>query len=108
MARPIWSGAISFGLVSIPVKLYAATVDRSVRFHQIDSRTGARVRQRRVSEADESEVPYDDVVKGYETAAGTYVTVTSEELDALDPEASRSIDLLRFVDSGEIDPIFYD
>lgn len=108
MARPIWSGAISFGLVSIPVKLYAATVDRSVRFHQIDRRTGSRVRQRRVSESDGSEVPYEEIVKGYETAAGTYVTVTPEELDALDPKASRAIDLLRFVDRAEIDPIFYD
>jgi len=108
MARPIWNGAVSFGLVSIPVKLYSATVDRSVRFHQIDSRTGSRVRQKRVSEADGSEVPYDKIVKGYELASGSYVTLEPAELDALDPEASRSIDLVQFVDQATIDPIYYD
>lgn len=108
MARPIWSGAVSFGLVSIPVKLFSATQDKSVRFHQIDSRTGGRVRQKRVSELDGEEVPYEKIVKGYELASGTYVTITPEELDNLDPKASRAIDLVRFVDQSSIDPIFYD
>lgn len=108
MARPIWSGAVSFGLVSIPVKLFSATQDKSVRFHQIDSRTGGRVRQKRVSELDGEEVPYDKIVKGYELASGTYVTISPEELDSLDPKASRAIDLVRFVDQSSIDPIYYD
>lgn len=108
MARPIWTGAVSFGLVSIPVKLYSATQDRSVRFHQIDGLTGSRVRQKRVSEADGSEVPYDRIVKGYELASGAYVTLTTDELEGLDPKASRAIDLVRFVDQSTIDPIFYD
>lgn len=108
MARPIWTGAVSFGLVSIPVKLYSATQDRSVRFHQIDSRTGSRVRQKRVSEVDGSEVPYDKIVKGYELSSGTYVTISPDELEALDPKSSRAIDLVRFVDHSSIDPIYYD
>jgi DNA end-binding protein Ku len=108
MARPIWNGAISFGLVSIPVKLYSATVDRAVRFHQIDSRSGSRVRQKRVSEADGTEVAYEDIVKGYELSSGRYVTISDDEMAALDPKASRTIDLLEFVDLESIDPIYYD
>ncbi|QXC61349.1 Ku protein [Aquihabitans sp. G128] len=107
MARPIWNGAISFGLVSIPVKLFSATVDKSVRFHQIDSRTGSRVRQKRVAEADGVEVGYEDIVKGYELASGRYVTITDDEMASVDPKASRTIDLLEFVDLESIDPIFY-
>lgn len=108
MPRPIWNGSLSFGLVTIPVKLFSATVDRSVRFHQIDSKSGSRVRQKRVAEADGHEVPYEDVVKGYELASGAYVMVTDEELAALDPKASRSIELIEFVEQSSIDPIFYD
>lgn len=108
MARPIWNGAISFGLVSIPVKLYSATVDRAVRFHQIDSRSGSRVRQKRVSEADGAEVPYEEIVKGYELSSGKYITITDDELAALDPKASRTIDLIEFVALESIDPIYYD
>lgn len=108
MARPIWTGAVSFGLVTIPVKLFSATQDKSVRFHQIDSRSGSRVRQKRVSEADGSEVPYDQIVKGYELPSGAYVTISNEELESLDPKASRAIDLVRFVDQSSIDPIFYE
>ena len=108
MARPIWNGAISFGLVSIPVKLYSATVDRSVRFHQLDADTGSRVRLKRVRETDGVEVPYANIVKGYELASGRHVVVTDDELRALDPKASRTIDLLEFVDLESIDPIYYD
>lgn len=108
MPRAIWSGAISFGLVSIPVKLYAATTSQTVRFHQLDSETGARVRQQRVSEVDGSEVPYDRIVKGYELASGQHVVITDEELSALDPGASRTIDLLEFVAQSSIDPLYYD
>jgi DNA end-binding protein Ku len=108
MARPIWNGAISFGLVSIPVKLYSATVDRSVRFHQLDADTGSRVRLKRVRETDGVEVAYANIVKGYELASGRHVVVTDDELRALDPKASRTIDLLEFVDLESIDPIYYD
>ncbi len=108
MPRPIWNGSLSFGLVTIPVKLYSATIDRSVRFHQIDRRSGGRVRQKRVSETSGDEVPYEDIVKGYELASGAYVTIDDDELAALDPKASRSIDLVEFVDQAAIDPVFYD
>lgn len=108
MARAIWSGAISFGLVTIPVKLYTAVSRKNVRFNLIDSRSGTRIKQLRVSAEDGSEVPSDALVKGYEIAKGQYVTVTEEELAALDPEASRTIDILEFVELADIDPIYYD
>jgi DNA end-binding protein Ku len=108
MPRAIWSGSISFGLVNIPVKLYSAVSRRTVRFNQIDSATGARVRQKRVSAADGEEVPYERIVKGFELPSGDYVTVTDEEMAALDPEAVRTIDIDEFVDLADIDPIFYD
>ena len=108
MPRAIWNGAISFGLVSIPVKLYSAVSRKTVRFNQIDSATGARVRQKRVSAADGEEVPYERIVKGYELPSGEYVTVTDEEMAALDPVAVRTIDIAEFVDLADIDPVFYD
>jgi DNA end-binding protein Ku len=110
MARPIWNGSISFGLVSIPVKLYSATSRKTVRFNQIDAdgrQPGSA--QKRVSDADGTEVPaYGNIAKGYELASGQYVVVSDDELAALDPEASRTIDLLEFVDLASIDPIYYD
>ncbi len=108
MPRAIWSGAISFGLVTVPVKLYTATSRKSVRFNQLDGRTNARVKQKRVSSADGSEVPYDEIVKGYEVAKGQYIVVTEAELAAVAPKASRTIDITDFVEESEIDPIFYD
>ena len=108
MPRAIWSGSISFGLVSIPVKLYSAISEKSVRFNQIDSRNGARVRQMRVNAETGEEVPYAEIVKGFEIAKDTYVTVTDEELAAFAPDATHSLDLECFVDLDEIDPIFFD
>jgi DNA end-binding protein Ku len=108
MARPVWNGAISFGLVSIPVKLFSATENKTVSFHQLDSKSGGRVRQKRVSEATGEEVPYEDIVKGYELGSGRYVTITDEEMASIDPVASRTVDLLEFVDLESIDPIFYE
>ena len=108
MARPIWSGSVSFGLVNIPVKLFSAVSRKNVRFNQIEAATGGRIKQKRVSAVTGEEVAYDDIVKGYELANGEYVTVTPEELDALDPGAAKTIDLSEFVDLADIDPIFYD
>lgn len=108
MARPIWSGSVSFGLVNIPVKLFSAVSRKSVRFNQIEAETGARIRQKRVSEQTGEEVEYKDIVKGYELATGEFVTVTPEELDALDPDSAKTIELEEFVDLADIDPIFYD
>ena len=108
MARAIWSGAISFGLVNVPVKLYSATSPKSVRFHQLSSKTGARIKQKRVDPSTGEEVPFEEIVKGYEITPDKYVLITSEELDALDPKATRTIDIEEFVDLVEIDPIYYD
>ncbi|MDH4143955.1 MAG: Ku protein [Acidimicrobiia bacterium] len=108
MARAIWSGAISFGLVSIPVKLYNAVSRKSVSFNQIDGRTGSRVRQKLVSAADGDEVPRDEIVKGYNLGGDQYVIISEDELASVMPVAQRSIDLEEFVDLAEIDPVFYD
>jgi DNA end-binding protein Ku len=108
MPRAIWSGAISFGLVNVPVKLYSATSPKSVRFHQLSSKTGARIRQKRVDPSTGDEVAFEDIVKGYELSPDRYVLVEPEELDALDPKATKTIDIEEFVDLAEIDPIYYD
>ena len=108
MARAIWSGAISFGLVNVPVKLYTATSPKTVRFNQLSSKTGARIRQKRVDPTTDEEVPFEDIVKGYEITPERYVVITNEELDALDPKATKTIDIEEFVDLAEIDPIYYD
>lgn len=108
MARPIWSGSVSFGLVNIPVKLFSAVRRKTVRFNQIEAATGARIKQKRVSAKTGEEVAYDDIVKGFELPSGEYVTITPEELDSLDPEAVKTIDLEEFVDLVDIDPVFYD
>jgi DNA end-binding protein Ku len=108
MPRSIWSGAISFGLVNVPVKLYSAVSRKTVRFHQLNRETGNRISQRRVDPVTEEEVAYDDIVKGYELTKDSYVVITPEELEALDPERTRTIDIEDFVDIEDIDPIFYD
>ena len=108
MARAIWSGAISFGLVNVPVKLYSATSPKTVRFHQLSSKTGARIRQKRVDPSTDEEVPYEDIVKGYEITPDRYVMIDPDELDALNPKATKTIDIEEFVDLDEIDPIYYD
>ena len=108
MARAIWSGSISFGLVNIPIKLFNAVSRKNVSFNQIDSRTGSRVKMQRVSAADGTEVPYEAIVKGYELSPDRYVLNEPEELDGLDPEATHTIDIEEFVQLDEIDPIYYD
>lgn len=108
MPRPIWSGSISFGLVNVPVKLFSAVSRKTVSFNQIDSRTGSRIRYKKVSAADETEVPAEAIVKGYELPSGQYVLVDDGELSSLDPEATRTIDIEEFVDLAEIDPIYFD
>jgi DNA end-binding protein Ku len=108
MPRAIWSGAISFGLVNIPVKLYSAVSRKTVRFHQLDSSDSQRIQQKRVNPKTGEEVPYDNLVKGYEVGPDRYVVITPEELDALAPEKTRTIEIEDFVDLSEIDPIYYD
>jgi DNA end-binding protein Ku len=108
MPRSIWSGAISFGLVNVPVKLYSAVSRKSVRFHQLHDADHIRIQQKRICPADGEEVPYDNIVKGYEISPDKYVVVEPEELEALDPKKTRSIDIQEFVDLSEIDPIYFD
>jgi DNA end-binding protein Ku len=108
MPRPIWSGAISFGLVSIPVKLFNAVQRKSVSFNQLDSRDNQRIKYRKVNADTGEEVPDDLIVKGYEITKGRYVVVDPDDLEQFLPTATRSIDLDEFVDLAEIDPLFYD
>jgi DNA end-binding protein Ku len=93
MPRAMWSGAISFGLVNIPIKLFTAVSRKNVSFNQIDTRTGSRVQYRKVSAADGEEVPSEAIAKGYQLSSGEYVLVGDDELAALDPEATRTIDI---------------
>jgi DNA end-binding protein Ku len=108
MARSIWSGAISFGLVNVPVKLYSAVSRKTVRFNQLNAETGNRIQQKRVDPDTGDEVPYEQIVKGFELTKDRYVVITPDELDALDPERTRTIQIEDFVDQEEIDPIYYD
>ena len=108
MPRSIWSGAISFGLVNVPVKLYSAVSRKTVRFNQLNKDTGNRIQQKRVDPETGEEVSYEQIVKGYELTKDRYVVITPEELDALDPERTRTIDIEDFVDLEEIDPVYYD
>jgi DNA end-binding protein Ku len=108
MARAIWTGAISFGLVNVPVKLYAATSPKTVRFHQLSAKTGGRIRQKRVDSTTGDEVPFEDIVKGYEITPDRYVVITPEELETLDPKVTKTVDVEDFVDLAEIDPIYFD
>jgi DNA end-binding protein Ku len=108
MPRSIWSGAISFGLVNVPVKLYSAVSRKSVRFHQLHDKDHVRIQQKRVCPADGEEVPYESIVKGYEISPDRYVVIEPEELEALDPKRTRAIEIQEFVDLEEIDPIYFD
>ncbi|MCC7077501.1 MAG: Ku protein [Acidimicrobiia bacterium] len=106
--RAIWSGSVSFGLVNVPIRVYTATKSHGIRFNQIDRESGSRIRYRKVAEATGEEVPTEQIVKGFELSPGQYVTIDSDELAALNPKASRMIDIEEFVDLADIDPLFFD
>src|SRR3979490_2128382 len=108
MPRAIWTGAISFGLVTVPVKLYRAVDRKSVRFHQLSSKTGVRVAQKRGDPQTQEEVPHEEIVKGYEIAPDRYVRIEPSELDALEPKKTKTIEIEEFVELAQIDPIYYD
>jgi DNA end-binding protein Ku len=108
MPRPIWNGSIAFGLVNVPVKVFTATSQQDVRFHQLRRSDASRIRQKRVSAVDGAEVPFEEIVKGYEISPDTYVVVEPDELAALDPKATQTIDIEEFVSLDQIDPIFYE
>jgi DNA end-binding protein Ku len=108
MPRSIWTGAISFGLVNVPVKLYSAVSKKTVRFHQLHDKDGVRIQQKRVCPADGEEVAYEHIVKGYEITPEQYVIVEPGELEAIEPRKTKTIDIEDFVDQEDIDPLFYD
>jgi DNA end-binding protein Ku len=107
VARAIWTGSVSFGLVNVPVGLFSATQDHKVHFHQFEKGTSSRVRNQRVNEDTGDEVEFKDVVKGAEVRGGSYVMLTQEELESVEPGRSRTIDISDFVDASEIDPVYY-
>lgn len=107
MARPTWKGSISFGLVTIGVNLYPATESHTIRFHQYRRGTDERVRHKRVGESSDEEVPYEEIVKGYDTGGGEHVIVEPDELEAIEPRRSRAIDIEDFVELSEVDPLYF-
>jgi DNA end-binding protein Ku len=107
VARPIWSGAINFGLVTIPVELYSATEDHTISFRQFERGTSDRIRYKRINERTGKEVAFSDIVKGADLGGGEYVIIEPDELDAIAPGRSRTIDINTFVDLDDIDPIHF-
>src|SRR5687768_10364227 len=105
MPRAIWTGSISFGLLNVPVKLYSAVSRKNVSFRGLRASDSSRIRHKRVAEADGEEVPYDEIVKGYEITPEQYVVLTKEELEEMNPKKTRAIEIEAFVDLSDIDPI---
>ncbi len=108
MARAIWSGSISFGLLNVPVKLYSAVARRNIALREIRESDSARIKHRRVAEGTDEEVPYDEIIKAYEITPGQYVPISKDEMSSMAPEKTRAIDVQDFVDLDEIDPIYFD
>jgi DNA end-binding protein Ku len=108
MARAIWSGSISFGLLNVPVKLYSAVARRNIALREIRESDSARIKHRRVAEGTDEEVPYEEIIKAYEITPGQYVPLSKDEMSAMAPEKTRAIEVLDFVDLDEIDPIYFD
>jgi DNA end-binding protein Ku len=108
MARAIWTGTISFGLLNVPVRLYSAVARRDIALRQIRESDGARIRNRRVAEGTDEEVPYGEIVKAFEVTADRYVPLSKAELEALAPEKTRAIEVQDFVELDQIDPIYFD
>ncbi len=108
MARSIWNGTVTFGLMSVPVKLHTATESKTVRFREVHLDDGARIEHRRFCSKEDREVPYEEVVKGHEVAEGCYVVLEKDEIAAAAGDGSHRIDIEHFVDAAAIDPVFYD
>jgi DNA end-binding protein Ku len=108
MARAIWSGTISFGLLNVPVRLFSAVARRNIALREIRESDSARIKHRRVAEGTDEEVPYENIVKAYELTPGQYVPLSKDEMSALAPEKTRAIDVQDFVDIEEIDPMYFD
>ncbi len=107
MPRTMWKGAISFGLVSIPIRLYPATEEKGLKFNQLHDEDHGRIKYQRTCAIDGDEVTFEHIVKGYEYEKDKYVVLTDEDFDAVPVESSRAIEILQFVDLEEIDPIYY-
>jgi DNA end-binding protein Ku len=108
MARAIWSGSISFGLLNVPVKLYSAVARRGISLREIRESDGVRIRHRRVAEGTDEEVPFEKIIKAFEISKDRYVPLSKDELASLDPKKTRAIEVQDFVDIAEIDPIYFD
>ena len=108
MARAIWSGTISFGLLNVPVRLYSAVARRNIALREIRESDSSRIKHKRVAEGTDEEVPYENIVKAYELTPGQYVPLSKDEMSALAPEKTRAIDVQDFVDIEEIDPMYFD
>ena len=108
MPRPVWNGTISFGLVAIPIKLFHAVRKQGVSFNQLDDRTMARIKYKKVSAVDGEEVPEEHIVKGYEVSKDHYIVVDPDELEPFIPAATRTVEIEEFVDLDEIDPVYFD
>src|SRR5262249_44499423 len=106
--RSIWSGAIAFGLVNVPVQLYTAVAPKEIRFHLLHEKDGGRIHLQRVCSIDDAAVPWNEITKGYVLSRGRHVLVSAEELEAIDPKATHTIDIDAFVDLDEIDPIYFE
>ena len=107
MPRSMWKGAISFGLVTIPVAVYPATEEKTLRFNQLHDEDGGRIRYKRVCEKDGEEVTFEHIVKGYEVEKDRYVVLTDDDFDAVPVKSSRAIDIVQFVEFDEIDPVLF-
>jgi DNA end-binding protein Ku len=107
-ARAIWSGAVSFGLVTIPVKLYTATRARDIQFHLLHAKDGSRISQKRFCQAEDVEIPWNEVVKGYEVAPGEHVVLTDEDFKALPLPSLHTVAIEQFVEAHEIDPVYFE
>jgi DNA end-binding protein Ku len=108
MARPVWSGTISFGLVNVPVKAFTAVRDHDVHFHQLDRKSGSRIRYKKVTEKSGREVDADQIEMGFEISDGRYVTFDKKELEELRPTSTRAIEVSDFVALEDVDPIYYE
>lgn len=108
MAKSIWNGTITFGMVNVPVKLYSATESKTVHFHEVHARDGAKIEHRRICSKEDKEVPYKDIVKGYELSGGKYIVLDKDEIKAAAGDRGKVIHLNQFVCAADIDPVFYE
>jgi DNA end-binding protein Ku len=108
MPKSIWNGTVTFGMVNVPIKLYSATESKTVHFREVHVKDGARIEHKRICPKEDREVPYKEVVKGYEVSEGRYVVLDKDEIKAAAGDRGKVINLSDFVDGGEIDPVFFD